>query len=615
MIKIKNMNIILCIFLLGNSFISCNITFLQNKPKVVVEEQQIQDLVLKTNRTEGVAPFAVFLEVGPEDTTISSKLFHDVEYRWNFGDTANPTATWNYGSNPGMNLKNEATGPIAAHVYEEPGIYTVTCTIWAGEETYTLQSTTEITVTDPDTVFAGKTAVISNNGDFTGKPTGASEITETVVDDAIQAALAGGATRILFKRGQTFNYGDNTTFSAEGPVLIGAFGTGNKPILNAVTGYTTYAYAIRSFSDDVRVMDLEVNGNDLTVPYGINSIYVQGKNSLLLRIYSHNIATLGAVGDNGSIVECESDNIIDSPGNMSLYLQDVFGLFVAGCRINNGGNGEYNFRYQGGIGGIISNNTMEHCGDGKAMITIRGDYTQTTYTAGRHIVSDNKFDGASSTNIPSLCSIVPQNKERDEKIVDVIWERNYHNTSSGSTGNLLMILARGVTVRNNLFDASEGTTNGIVSINYGYNTSGTLPAPEDVHVYHNTFFTDTTNGFTGVSIRNQGAKPRNTIIMNNFMYAPNTMKDGSNNDGPDMYTDEGIGTLASGNTENISESSEIIDAFTHLAVQPPTDNPDDWKLLNTSYAYQSGEAVPVWSDFFRNPLFNSSKRNLGAIME
>ena len=85
------------------------------------------NLSVNASRSSGVAPLSVFFDTTGTVSSTTTKPFHDIEYRWNFGETSGPGAgTWNQGSRPGKSSRNLATGPLAAHVYEMPGTYTVT---------------------------------------------------------------------------------------------------------------------------------------------------------------------------------------------------------------------------------------------------------------------------------------------------------------------------------------------------------------------------------------------------------------------------------------------------------------------------------------------------------
>jgi len=63
-------------------------------------------------------------------------------------------------STPGMpNLRrNVASGPVAAHVFDTPGTYTVCVTAFDGANSE--RTSIQITVTDPNTVFAANTLCV-----------------------------------------------------------------------------------------------------------------------------------------------------------------------------------------------------------------------------------------------------------------------------------------------------------------------------------------------------------------------------------------------------------------------------------------------------------------------
>ncbi len=266
------------------------------------------------NRTTGVAPLTIFFDAEALGEDYSDDPFHEIEYRWDFGDTANSTATWDYGSNAGVNLKNETTGPVAAHVYEEPGTYSVEVTVWDGSESSVYTVLTSITVTDPETVFADTTYVVSGLGDFTDAPSGATELTSSDFDSAMTTALAAGAKRVLFKAGETFDFGSTTTISDEGPYLIGSFGEGDRPILNATTT-SIYGISMSGAAEDIRFMDFQVNGNSFDTPVRATSF--SGTNILIFRVYGYDLGYLAAVGGtNVAIVECSCYNIVGGNGNM-----------------------------------------------------------------------------------------------------------------------------------------------------------------------------------------------------------------------------------------------------------------------------------------------------------
>lgn len=95
-------------------------------------------LTFAASRLSGVAPLAVFFDATATTATATTRPFHDIEYKWNFGDPAGSPVngtTWTNGSRAGASSRNAATGPVAAHVFETPGTYTVALTAFDGTNT------------------------------------------------------------------------------------------------------------------------------------------------------------------------------------------------------------------------------------------------------------------------------------------------------------------------------------------------------------------------------------------------------------------------------------------------------------------------------------------------
>src|SRR5512145_1297788 len=83
----------------------------------------INAISLVPSRTSGVAPLAVFFDATGTTRSSTFRPFHDVEYRWDFGDPVSGNWQPTDGSRTGRS-RNSATGPVAAHVFGAPGTYT-----------------------------------------------------------------------------------------------------------------------------------------------------------------------------------------------------------------------------------------------------------------------------------------------------------------------------------------------------------------------------------------------------------------------------------------------------------------------------------------------------------
>jgi len=210
------------------------------------------------SRTSGVAPLAVFFDATGTTDAVTTRPFHDLFYMWNFGDS--DAGTWSAGSNTSFS-KNFATNAVAAHVYDTPGTYTWTMLVWDGTNVDTETGT--ITVSDPDTVYAGtNTICVSTSGNFTGAPAGCVQVTDSDFDVNLDTYI-GTTKRVLFRRGETFVSSASVSIADNGPWTIGAFGSGSaKAIVDCTQSagnIITLAGAAGVYPNDGRVMELDMS--------------------------------------------------------------------------------------------------------------------------------------------------------------------------------------------------------------------------------------------------------------------------------------------------------------------------------------------------------------------
>ncbi len=202
------------------------------------------NLATDTSRFDGVAPLAVFFDASATDTIPStSRPFTDLGYSWNFGDQGPSAGTWPTGNKPGVSSRNVAIGPMAAHVFQSPGTYTVTLNVTDGTNTVS-NACIRIAVLDPDVIFSGdNTICFSTSGDFTNVPTGTCTVagilgtpgaTAIQTDDFSGAVNTYQATgkRLLFRRGEIWNATAPAIIREDGPGLVGSYGTAStRPMI------------------------------------------------------------------------------------------------------------------------------------------------------------------------------------------------------------------------------------------------------------------------------------------------------------------------------------------------------------------------------------------------
>jgi hypothetical protein len=214
---------------------------------------------LNATRLSGPAPLAVLFDATATSMEGVALPFHMLTYRFSFGDERGQS--WAISGQP----KNSQTGgPLAAHVFDLPGSYTVRLRVEAPGGAVS-ETSIAITVQDPQLVYAGsKTVCVSGARDYRGCPDGASR----------QSSLPGGyeGRRVLLRRGESFDA--IRVANSDRNAQIGAYGEGAKPSVQAVV--LEGDGSVAKWPDDVTVMDLAVRN-------GAVKLEVTGSRILLYR--------------------------------------------------------------------------------------------------------------------------------------------------------------------------------------------------------------------------------------------------------------------------------------------------------------------------------------------
>ncbi|MBI4937979.1 MAG: hypothetical protein HY846_07145 [Nitrosomonadales bacterium] len=474
-------------------------------------------------RLNGVAPLAVFFDASGTTAPAITRPFHELEYRWTFGDasgTINNVTTWGTGSNPGVNSRNTATGPVAAHVFERPGTYTATLYITDGTNAVQNGCTT-IVVQDPDVVFSGAntycvgaTALpVAGAG---GCPAGATPAMQPNFTTAISSYARTGK-RVLFKRGDTFTISTaGASITATGPGIVGAFGSGNLPLVQVPLndrGIFSFSSGPTPAFKDWRLMDLEFDGMGGSNVTGVGNGGGATQITLLRLTMRRFEAAIGiadgnpnywnnyAIANNRPELGGHTVDQIAVVDSTVVYGPNThYGGYNAGNRfafmgnsIDNGGlnisrgdpiNGSHVARFPYLGKAVISNNDILRPGFDRLGIKIhaptwsyngswvvpRPDSPTPTadqswwssYSAAlsgdgyskQIIISDNKLVDFIN---PWSIAVGPQGANADERVRDVIMERNLHVGTPTSQMSQI-IRAQEVTARNNLFLGGGSTT-------------------------------------------------------------------------------------------------------------------------------------------------------------
>lgn len=561
------------------------------------------------HRVSGTAPLAVFFDAtGTTSPAVTSRPFHELEYRFNFGDSG--AGTWSNGTGSNTSKNSAIGGPLAAHVYETAGSYSACLIAFDGTNTSPEQCVT-ITVTAADTTYSGtNTVCISNSTSFTGCPSGATEVSSSSDWDAIIVSHRGNNKRLLFERGGTWQASTAPTFGFDG-WTIGAYGSGAKPICEVVTsgqrclnpGTTSETHS------DAKVIDLDFYGG-ATEGSTTQAISIAGtfNNLLLLRLDVSNFnSSFTAPSGNAPAVHngifwveptIRVNGIADGGGNGIVF--KATRVAILGGDIDNEGNSEHVVRSNFWQRLVISHNTLTTPGTDKSTLSLRG----TPWFAGDApippqsyselgVISDNKISGG--TGVTLVAEISPKNTgpTTDARCRDSIFERNWFpSNAAAATVFYLTLSCDNGTARDNLVNLSDATgTPRAFQIKSDDHVSA---GPTNNRIYNNSVYSSAAQT-TAIGVRISDSGVQNSIVINNLVYLPSVGT-------PTVVSNLGTGSTISNNSADATTNPSF-------AVTPPV-TPANWQATGASVVDQ-GIAVPVWSDFFEAA--RTGTYDLGAV--
>lgn len=411
---------------------------------------------ITASRASGPAPLAVNFDASV--TTHSNAdidTFRDLGYRFSFDDPS--AGTWVHS---GENKNTEVGGPIAAHVFETPGVYSVAV---RAEDSAGNQDSgfVTITVTDPNVVYSGTdTICVSQTSSFNDCPPGAE----------LRATLPAWSTinnkRVLLRRGETFS-GDLSIGQVQ-DWQLGAYGSGVAPVVDnvyiesgnpensglnfvergAVMDLNLDNVLMNNSMQDVLVLRNTVRASDPGLAIGVGLTtrwYYQNTSSQSLRdalYYPINIFIVENTADAGNT----TSYVVFGNGN---------GVSLLGNEFHN--TNQHNVRFSANRKAIIGHNYFHNPGDTQQLIKFNGGATndydvllnQALTFASEDVVIANNLLGDGNEDTPWLVSISPQNDIELEAVENVIFEQNTVNRS-GNVSSVLQLGGRNLTERVNI---------------------------------------------------------------------------------------------------------------------------------------------------------------------
>lgn len=603
----------------------------------VVTTSSSTKLSVAVGRSSGVAPLSVFFDATGTVSSATARPFHDIEYRWNFGETSGPgIGKWNQGSRPGKNSRNTAIGPVAGHVFETPGTYIVT----VNDAAKTVNYECRITVQDPEVVFAGSnTTCFSTSGIFADCPVGANRVQTSDFAVVRNAATAENKVRrLLMRRGETWTATDVVAFNATGPGMLGAFGSGAAPVIAPAPGFPDSTALIGLSSrttpnmKDWRFMDIKLDasskrtgkitgfeafgGFDQLTLLRVTTDVVMLPIEMSEYILDYYNASLNPSmrghheWDQLAIIDL---NVLNMPpvqdgkgAPLGVYL-GAERLFFAGNSIDGHGTEvqsvSHNARFTYLAKASVSNNTFMNPGPTQHCIKLHSKEWGDTGVAGTQgigagytrwvHIADNKCVPAYGAWPITIG--YPSNDPMEFRGKDIILERNLQTASLGRGGQFQSLWWPDITSRNNIFDMSSWETEKL-GIYIGKRGSAHTP-PDRVHVYNNTFYSSkAADVFTAVQVDDTAT---NVVIKNNLAYSPNDRS-------IKMILGTGALTsplISSNNTSDLRKNPMFLTLAPEIG---------EFKLTTGSYAVGAAITVPVFSDFLGEVKVPSTASDLGS---
>lgn len=444
------------------------------------------------SRTSGVAPLAVVFDAVAVESGVVPPAGGDpadAHYAWQFGDPDSGVfATTG-------NLKTDASGYIAAHVYETPGTYPVRLTVTTPDgAVHTYEQT--VTVTP----FSGTSYYVSSRTGLDGHD-GRTPATpfRTV---ARAASVMGSNCRVLFRRGDTWTTDAQILITADGPGIVGAYGSGPRPIIHCTSNTLFLGLRAR----DWRIVDLVLRGA------GGDSVGIEGRQDrvgLCLRCevtgFRVGLASswIDPFAHSGNVyADCvAAENTVNNA-----YLAGDH-LAIIGCDLRDAG-GSHLLRIWHMRRGLISNSLLHNPGGNRHALKLHNEHRLNPPDAEHIVISDNDVQG----DVWPV-AIGPQDAGSDERIRYVLFERNVVRANS-TTQALVCLWARDVTARNNML---IGTGSSRYLTGFAVGRRGVEPPPERVRIVNNTLY----KGDDGSELTFARVEVGTDIeVRNNLMSAP-----------------------------------------------------------------------------------------------
>jgi hypothetical protein len=460
------------------------------------------------------------------DALDSDEAFLFLDYLWSFDDPG--AGYWTTGALANTSTpqsKNVEYGPTAGHLFETPGNYSVRLTVCTSDGASCDAETQLITVADPDVVYAGNATVCVGNArpvaGAGGCPAGAKVVRSSDFDDAFanaancDADAADAQVRCLFKRGDTFAASTQVEMYSGNGVQIGAYGTGDKPVIRSGSfdlfddhggwsDWTFYDLEFSTASNVAEIFDLRSHQSQAT-HLALIRLTIDGWNNLMNAPI--NGASANGAQDPSGYYFYEVERVSDNAGMSYLIFGGFRNLWLAGLTLGDPGNHDdandieqHFLRFQGIQRGFIGHNLINQGGGHSESLSKIHNIHKARLGSGNasthsvQYVDNELLHGGSNGWKVTLGPQSGTSSGDGELVRRFVFERNWFHSHGYSgvhqvmTRPFMLGNTESMMIRNNIIDfsaLSDGVHHSCAAIKvHDRNTSE--PNPVDTYIFNNT---------------------------------------------------------------------------------------------------------------------------------
>jgi hypothetical protein len=403
----------------------------------------------------GPAPLVVHFDaVGTDHANTQINGFLDMFYHWNFGYTS--TASQSVWSTTALPKGQQIGGPLAAHCFDKAGTYTCSVRIQDSFGVYSDKYATVVVRSADDVFSAANTVCISQAGNFTGAPSGATTTTTP-------PTTVTSNTRYLYRMDEDFSTFTLSIAHSKSNVLVGSFGTGtNKPKVWKKLVQTPPKNT-DVLLNSITFMDLNVDDMDIPFANYVSFIRCESFSQSADDPYVAGCGeTVAFYYQPANLPANTNQSDIKWPKNCAWISNLIDGKLVTGNSVGIRGNRpiilgnqikdpqEHDIRMHLGYKSVITHNTLgklqnntkhhiKYHSSGTGNFT--EDYGSSNNPQSKYGVIADNYNEEDSANW--IYALSPQNNSSAELVSYILLERNQFTYASGDTSSKVFQILSG----------------------------------------------------------------------------------------------------------------------------------------------------------------------------